>query len=172
MVDFESYLKYGFPFAPLGESTPEEILELQCECSRCHGNPDVQDLWRIRYDGMTGADDEEWEDDQLMLCPPRVLGYILNTKQWAQLGVEGLQILDQNMSAFNQRLKLQGEDGGKETKALLMGLVENHGQQDVSKDGYELEDIVPGKGKGLVILLYGMSFILRRIATSWSCASC
>ena len=57
------------------------------------------------------------------------------------------------------KLHLSGgtNDDGAEMKELLCGLVKNHGIEGAkgAKKGYGITDIVPDKGKGLVILLYG-----------------
>lgn len=155
MVDFESYYKYGLAEAqigdlPLGDDTDE------CRCSDCMSNDALRSTYRISYDGKTGDKDEQWEAEQTMLCPPRLLGYVLRDKQWAQLDVNGIinQRQKEEDDAFWEKLKLAGEDGGRETKMLLHGLVKNHGISETGA-GYQLNDIVPEKGKGLVILLYG-----------------
>lgn len=56
-----------------------------------------------------------------------------------------------------ENLHLQGEDNGIDRKKLLFRLVKHHGigQATRGHKGYELNDIVAEKGKGLVILLYG-----------------
>lgn len=53
--------------------------------------------------------------------------------------------------------------GEHTTKEFLLDLVSSHTSTTVSKkdpdqtDALEVDDIIPGKGKGLVILLYGKS---------------
>ncbi len=158
MVDFESYYKYGLAEAqlgdlPLGDDTDE------CQCSDCMRNESLKRVYRTNFDGKTGDKDEEWEVEQTMLCPPRLLGYVLRDKKWAQLDVRCIIELPEkgDENAFWGKLKLAGDDGGKETKSLLHGLVKNHGIAETGSghSGYQLTDIVPEKGKGLVILLYG-----------------
>jgi hypothetical protein len=97
-----------------------------------------------------------------MLCSPRLLGYILQEKMWAQFLVDGIEEIDEDGSqtAFNDRLVLP-EESGLDRKTVLMGLVKSH-YAAYSDNLYQLEDIVPGKGKGLIILLYGKSWIKRR----------
>jgi hypothetical protein len=69
---------------------------------------------------------------------------------------------DEPQSAWNSRLKLKNEE---DTKALLFDLVTSHTFSTTAKDedergGLEVDDIITGKGKGLVILLYGMALWL------------
>jgi len=157
MVDFKSYYQYGSTTSRIGETTVlEEIYD--CHCSECSSNEVLRERFKPHYDNMTGKEDEEWEDLQIMLCPPRVFGYVLQDKQWAQLAVDSLgEIPDENLGNAMSGLYLEGEDNGKVTKDLLYGLVKNHGAGKAKKENkaYELDDIVAEKGKGLVILLYG-----------------
>jgi hypothetical protein len=157
MVDFESYFRYGPAVASVGELNPQSDYT-DCECRTCRGNDALQTLFRTRYDNATGLE-EHWDDEQYMLCPPRVLGYILREKQWAQLQVTLLKDIpmDGNENAFNSKLQLAGEKSGAAIKKLLMNLVKNHGSTEANSgsDNVQMDDIVVNKGKGLVILLYG-----------------
>ncbi|KAF7532969.1 hypothetical protein G7054_g7499 [Neopestalotiopsis clavispora] len=131
MVDFASHYKYAETGQRLGNITLG-IDKPECQCTP----------------------EENWEEEQLMLCPPRVLGYILQDKIWAQFLVDGIEEIDEDGSqnAFDDRLVLS-EASNLDRKAILMGLVKSH-YAAYSDNMYQLEDIVPGKGKGLVILLY------------------
>ncbi|KAL9625328.1 MAG: hypothetical protein Q9160_000391 [Pyrenula sp. 1 TL-2023] len=157
MVDFDSYYKYGLAVSQIGSTTVDEEI-YDCQCPECSSNKTLQERFKPHYDGMKGAEGEEWDNLQFMLCPPRVLGYALKDKQWAQLSVEKLEkIPEKNFQDVMKGLHLGGEDNGAERKNLLLGLVKNHGRGQAKRGnkGYELNDIVAEKGKGLVILLYG-----------------
>ena len=167
MVDFESYFNFGPKSATLGDITVEadsqecqclecQCLEcqcLECQCLECQRNTVWDSVYRNRFDKDTHQ--IEWEEEQFMLCPPRVLGYILSDKQWAQLGVTGLtDIAKEGDERSWDRVKLA--DGVK-TKKLILDLVNGHGTSSSRDDdsGLVVDDIVAKKGKGLVILLYG-----------------
>lgn len=113
--------------------------------------------YRTHFDKSENAEKMRWEDEQYLICPPRVLGYILRDKQWAQLQVTLLSPVpqDDKTNAWNSRLQLADKD----TKALLFNLVRSHASTNFMNNdegkALEVDDIVPGKGKGLVILLYG-----------------
>ncbi|PQE26995.1 AAA family ATPase protein [Rutstroemia sp. NJR-2017a BVV2] len=152
MVDFESYFRYGLAVAKIGD-TPVSDNFYECNCQHCASNVALKMLFKPGYDNMTGKDSEEWEELQTMLCPPRVLGYILKDKQWAQLAVSDLKIIeDEDPNVVLKQLHLSGfgKESGDKKKDLLLGLVQHHGIV-----GTELEDLVAEKGKGLVFLLYG-----------------
>ncbi|KIW29325.1 hypothetical protein, variant [Cladophialophora immunda] len=153
MVDFESYFVFGPSVARVGALWPDDDSP-QCNCNDCRENDLLNEIFRTKYD-EEAYQRGKWEDEQYMLCPPRVLGYILGDKQWAQLQVSLLaKIPDKDPDdAWSTRLKLA--DDGK-TKKMILDLVEGHGKSDLSEDNrLEVDDIIARKGKGLVILLYG-----------------
>ena len=85
-------------------------------------------------------------DEQYLLCPPRVLGYSMKEKKWMQFAVESLlkpNPADRN--TFDNKLQLRS--GYKE---LIWKSVLSHRKPNIA-------DYTPGKGKGLIILLWGTS---------------
>ncbi|KAI1113380.1 hypothetical protein F5Y14DRAFT_213449 [Nemania sp. NC0429] len=155
MVDYASFYQYGSTNGRNG-TLPRGETGAECGCPDCQGNEVLAKRYRTRFD-KSGQANKQWEDEQYLLCPPRVLGYVLADKQWAQLQVSNLtEIAEGNdLNAWNSRLKLADND----TKDLLFDLVRCHvsseTQDNDSKTPLSVDDIVPGKGKGLVILLYG-----------------
>jgi hypothetical protein len=93
-------------------------------------------------------------DLQYLLCPPRVLGYALKQKNWAQLLVDGLRKPDAaDAGTFEDKLQLD-----EDFKDLIKKSVQAHelGKQKDSRGRFKaLEDFAPEKGKGLIIMLYG-----------------
>ena len=159
MVDYESYFRYDPPFARVGTHMPDNSKE--CSCSHCLSNDGLRQKYRNRYDELK-SQEGEWDPEQYLLCPPRVLGYILRDKQWAQLLATQLDdIPDKDESnSWNDRLKLPD---GEKTKTMILDLVKGYGTASASSDGLVVDDIVADKGKGLVILLYGwMLFVKTR----------
>lgn len=154
MVDFHSYFRYGLGVASIGDLVPDEG-HTECQCPSCQENISLRATFRSDYD-KANADGSQWDPEQFLICPPRVLGYILREKQWAQLQVDSLsEVAAEHRNAWSDGLKL----ANKATKEMILSLVTGHG-----REGLEVEDIVERKGKGLVILLYGPthSHILER----------
>lgn len=154
MIDFASHSKYTGVGQCLGD-IKLTINSPECQCELCKGNEDFKKALRTDYDSATGAPEESWKEEQLMLCPPRFLRYILQEKLWAQFLVDGIEEIDEDDSpnAFDDRLMLP-EELSSDRKAILMGLVKSH-YAAYCDNLHQLEDIVPGKGNGLIILLYG-----------------
>jgi hypothetical protein len=149
MVDFESYLQHA-PDAqkhgPMGE-VEFSSLDNECHCGSCLNNELLKANQRKKYDKWDPKD--PFSDEQYLICPPRVLGYHLDSRTWLELDVEKLQIISQPVSdsAFT-KLQLQ-----KALKILIRQLVQSHSSGTGKKP--LMEDIVKGKGQGLVILLHG-----------------
>lgn len=173
MVDHLSYFQYGPSIARNGSLEPSTD-DWDCMCADCQLNDGLARKYRTSFDKAEMSKPKmHWDDEQYMLCPPRVLGYVLKDKQWAQLQVTNLRPipLEDDKNAWNDRLRLSDDSTGGfkskdlSTKQLLFDLVRSHisadpsntANPDASEDKLlEVDDIVPGKGKGLVILLYGI----------------
>ena len=153
MVDFDSYFRYGPAIVRVG-SLSQVSDSVETTCTECRENQALRRVYRTRFD----EDDhqENWDEEQYLLCPPRVLGYILRDKQWAQLQVSTLESITTGgpNDSWTNRLKLP--DGNK-TKDMILNLVKGHGTGDSKEDNpLQIDDIIVNKGKGLVILLYGL----------------
>ncbi|KAG4442564.1 hypothetical protein IFR05_001976 [Cadophora sp. M221] len=119
-----------------------------------------------------GKNDYAISDEERMIMSYRVFGFVLRSRQWAQLDLSYLtelhppkvfpkvdeeekktndkKELPEDKSAFG-RLVL--EDG---QKPMIQALIAQHFRDKESKTGQtEQVDIVKGKGKGLILLLHG-----------------
>ncbi|KAJ5902309.1 P-loop containing nucleoside triphosphate hydrolase protein [Penicillium taxi] len=155
IVDYLSYFEYGSSNARNGGLEPS-LMDPPCACSDCRNNEELATKYRESFD--YNPQKKILDEEQYLLFPPRVLGYILKEKEWAQLQVTLIKDIPKNnfSDAWHSRLQL-ADDG---TKSLLYDLVKSHTSsvsQSASQGerGLEVDDIIPGKGKGLVILLYG-----------------
>ena len=84
-------------------------------------------------------------DDLFILCPARIPGYGLTTKEWGWMLVDNLTEIKHSPLAF-ESLRIDPE-----IKSLIEALVQGH----QSGDPDDFDDVITGKGKGLVMLLYG-----------------
>lgn len=153
MVDFEHYFRHAS--ACVGSLIPAGVHP-ECVCIDCRENEALNAIQRTRFDDESHQKDV-WEDEQYMICPPRVLGYVLRDKHWAQLQVTLLETIPAE-DPHDSWSKLKLADG-EETKKMILQLVKGHGTSD--KD-LEVNDIIAKKGKGLVILLYGTTTLTTK----------
>ncbi|KAK6074954.1 ATPase [Seiridium cupressi] len=90
----------------------------------------------------------DFSRDQALLTPPRVLGYALEQKRWVQSHVERLKNREEaSPNIFEQKLQLR-----QEYKDMIRKTVEAHTRNKEDS----INDHTSGKGKGLVIMLWGL----------------
>ncbi|KAI9891861.1 MAG: hypothetical protein M1814_002246 [Vezdaea aestivalis] len=82
-------------------------------------------------------------DDDLMCCSPTVFGFSLGDKIWAEFAVSRLEDIAWNLDPFQYLVLPQ------EHKSIVKALATSH------KSKEDFDDLVKGKGKGLIVLLHG-----------------
>lgn len=97
--------------------------------------------------------DSDLSDEDYLVCPCWVYGYVLRSRKWVNLNVDLVEDIKERGSGFDS---LVLPDGHKET---LLALVQTHSKGRKLDVGHQTEnrqmDLVRGKGKGLIILLHG-----------------
>ena len=84
------------------------------------------------------------KEDFMLLFPAMVPVFVLSEKKWWWLICDNLRDVDWNDASF-QTLQLE-----ENTKDLVQSLVRGHENKSITFD-----DVVPGKGQGLIFLLHG-----------------
>ncbi|RDW73420.1 hypothetical protein BP6252_07327 [Coleophoma cylindrospora] len=92
---------------------------------------------------------EDPSDESLMILPPNVHGFDLKEKKWLNLSVDNVKEVEWNTEAF-KLLVLP-----KPTKDLIQALVEIRASKDDMSRMIKRQDIMSGKGQGLIMLLHG-----------------
>lgn len=87
---------------------------------------------------------ETFKDDEFLLCSHSLLGFSFSQKKWGVFAISKVTDVQWNAAAFNKLVM----DSKK--RDLVHTLVKSH-----RNDGVQFDDIVEGKGKGLVGLLSG-----------------
>jgi hypothetical protein len=126
MVDFDSFFEYLPPNTPILGSLARYEGQLESLSPDRRANPVFKDMYKFHWDKH--GRDTKVEDDQYLHCPPRVLGYALKHKKWAQLLVDRLEAPDAaDATVFQDKLQLdpdhkdlvkwavQAHEKGKET---------------------------------------------------------
>ncbi|KAF6792021.1 hypothetical protein CMUS01_16199 [Colletotrichum musicola] len=98
------------------------------------------------------------DENQLVMLPPALLGYGLRSKEWFRLDPEIFEFVStsakKRQQAFNDLVL------PPRTKNLLKAMVKTHAARSQDSKGDTADavneiDLVKGKGKGLIIFLYG-----------------
>jgi len=93
---------------------------------------------------------ELMSDEQLLMCSPTVLGFSFGDKMWAEFAVDSIHEIIFNTGAFDSLVLPESQ------KSIVRALVENHsGKGKSEKKQPGIDDIIRGKGRGLVAVLHG-----------------
>ncbi|SCV36180.1 uncharacterized protein FFB14_05953 [Fusarium fujikuroi] len=85
-------------------------------------------------------------DNDYLICHSHVGGYAFNERQWGYFDIDSLQNIDFDTTTFESSLMLP--DKHKNTLLSLVRMQTDH-------SNLAFNDIIKGKGKGLVFLLHG-----------------
>lgn len=91
----------------------------------------------------TTSDDESLTNDQRMLACSTVIGFGLQSKMWCHFEISYLADILWTKNPL-QYLVLESEE-----KSMLLSVLR------IPRNQYEFDDFIPGKGKGVIILLCG-----------------
>lgn len=84
-------------------------------------------------------------EEELLLTSPVVYGFAFNEKLWLEFTISGVREIDYNNAAFDSLVLPPNQ------KSIVRALVESH-KFHAAKT---IDDVVQGKGKGLVAVLHG-----------------
>ncbi|KAI2082552.1 guanine nucleotide exchange protein for ADP-robosylation factor [Ophidiomyces ophidiicola] len=110
-----------------------------------NGNEIVkEDIDKLK-DGASSNDDVDFTEEELLIASPVVLGFAFSEKLWLEFTVSGIKDIEWNTGAF-ESLVLPGNQ-----KSIVKALVESH----TFHAAENIDDVIQGKGKGLVAVLHG-----------------
>ena len=87
---------------------------------------------------------ENMPEDELIMCNAEVRGFSLVERRWGLFLVESISDIQFDAHAFASLIL------DKEQKDMVLSLVKIHSRDDIGFD-----DVIKGKGKGMVFLLHG-----------------
>ena len=90
------------------------------------------------------ADHLNMTEDEYIICTDVVRGYCLTQRKWGSFYISFLSDIKWNETAFDSFIF------DARYKKIILSLVEAHG-----KSAAEFDDIIKGKGLGMVFLLHG-----------------
>ncbi|KAK3387869.1 P-loop containing nucleoside triphosphate hydrolase protein [Podospora didyma] len=91
----------------------------------------------------------EKQEPHFMYMLPLIEGYALKNKVWVSFFVEDISPLAWNDAAYDHLVY------DEQQKDLVMSFVENHGADAARKRPKAMQDVIAGKGEGLIMLLSG-----------------
>lgn len=92
-----------------------------------------------------GSKTHQFSEEELLIASPVVLGFAFSEKLWLEFSLSGISDIEWNTGAF---ASLEIPD---ERKKIARGIVSTHKFHPAET----IDDVVQGKGKGLVFVLHG-----------------
>lgn len=87
----------------------------------------------------------EFTEEDLLIASPVVLGFAFSEKLWLEFSVSGVKEIEWNEGAFDSLVLPDNQ------KSIVKALVESH----TFNAAQNIDDVIQGKGKGLVAVLHG-----------------
>ncbi|KAI9879112.1 MAG: hypothetical protein M1830_009565 [Pleopsidium flavum] len=110
---------------------------------------DGHEIYEENMDELSGLEEGPTErvftEEELLVASPVVLGFAFSEKMWLEFTVSGVKEIDWNEGAFESLVLPDNQ------KTIVKALVESHTFHAASN----IDDIVQGKGRGLVAVLHG-----------------
>lgn len=91
------------------------------------------------------SSDPEFSEEELLIASPVVLGFAFSEKLWLEFSVSGISDIVWNEEAFESLVLPDNQ------KSIVKALVESH----TFHAAQNIDDVIQGKGKGLVAVLHG-----------------
>lgn len=134
---------------PFEESTKSNaILDEDNGANNDNGIRNTDNVEDSYHSHAGSADPATLTDDQLLLTSHTIPGFRLKTKKWHNLRVDEILEIDW-IPDLMSRLVLD-----QDTKDLIVALIDYKTTQ-ATNDKQIFDDFIPGKGKGIVMLLCG-----------------
>ncbi|KAI1840596.1 hypothetical protein JX266_013200 [Neoarthrinium moseri] len=148
IADAQAFLQHASGVHALGELADSSFIYIDVQQKSSEEASDFSKLLRsLPQEGPLDSSNEDF-----LLLPPRLLGYATREKIWGQFSLEYTEkSLGEQKEKFENDLQLD-----MKYKNLIQALVRSHQQgQTKGTSDKQVEDVVAGKGKGLVLLLHG-----------------
>ncbi len=84
------------------------------------------------------------EDDEYIICHNMIPGFALNEKKWGFFDVDLIEDVELNVDAWKSLMIKEHQ------KRMILSLVQVHEDRRL-----DFDDVIKGKGKGMVFLLHG-----------------
>jgi hypothetical protein len=121
------------------------MLDIEHYSRSVTGSSSREFIFGTRVFNTVAEPNLEFSDEDIMTCYYYITGYSLELKRWGNFFVDNIKDIAYNDRAFDGLVLPEGQ------KKLIYSLVGRQAfQQD---DGFD--DLIQGKGKGLIFLLHG-----------------
>ncbi|KAI2926281.1 hypothetical protein CBS63078_2207 [Aspergillus niger] len=103
------------------------------------------EIVKENMDEVADPSDREFTEEELLIASPVVLGFAFSEKLWLEFSISGISDIEWNEDAFDSLVLPDNQ------KSIVKALVESH----TFRAAQNIDDVIQGKGKGLVAVLHG-----------------
>ncbi|KKK14841.1 hypothetical protein AOCH_004934, partial [Aspergillus ochraceoroseus] len=103
------------------------------------------EIQKESMDEVADPSDRDFTEEELLIASPVVLGFAFSEKLWLEFSISGISEIDWNEDAFDSLVLPENQ------KSIVKALVESH----TFCAAQNIDDVIQGKGKGLVAVLHG-----------------
>jgi hypothetical protein len=100
----------------------------------------------VKLIGVCEGQKHVFGEEDLLLCSHEVPAFLLSSRRWRRVNVADVGVIDFNTEAYDKLILPANQ------KDIIQSLVNVHSNKLLSFD-----DVIAGKGKGMVFLLHGES---------------
>ena len=104
-----------------------------------------EEVQKEKMDAIPTPTDREFTEEELIIASPIVLGFAFSEKLWLEFSISGVSEIEWNEDAFDSLVLPDNQ------KSIVKALVESH----TFNAAQNIDDVIQGKGKGLVAVLHG-----------------
>ncbi|KAJ5642899.1 uncharacterized protein N7484_005406 [Penicillium longicatenatum] len=124
-----------------GEDGTPRVVEVEVD----ENGLEIQKENMDRIEGSAGVVGREFTEEELLIASPVVLGFAFTEKMWLEFTISGISDIDWDKDAFDSLVLPANQ------KSIVKALVESH----TFHAAQNIDDVIQGKGKGLVAVLHG-----------------
>ncbi|KAL3451638.1 hypothetical protein BJX65DRAFT_304231 [Aspergillus insuetus] len=103
------------------------------------------EIQKENMDEVGDASERDFTEEELLIASPVVLGFAFSEKLWLEFSISGISDIEWNEDAFRSLVLPDNQ------KSIVKALVESH----TFCAAQNIDDVIQGKGKGLVAVLHG-----------------
>jgi hypothetical protein len=103
------------------------------------------EIQKENMDEVGDASERDFTEEELLIASPVVLGFAFSEKLWLEFSISGISDIGWNEDAFRSLVLPDNQ------KSIVKALVESH----TFCAAQNIDDVIQGKGKGLVAVLHG-----------------
>lgn len=144
----------AFTVIPFKLDDDDKLRRRRINCGNSEDEEETVDLVptdRLELDPLT--------DEQRLIATASVRGFSFTEKRWLDFFTDSVLAIDWNPNCSHQLVLPEAQ------KDLVQALVTAHTHQ---KESGGFDDIVKGKGRGLIFVLHGPPGKFKRNATDWN----